>query len=136
MAHPLANALVVARRAAEIAKRTNNREQLEKAAELAVKILMHPHADSFFEMLSDFPDEGVDPTIDDEEFTPIDMDPADERYKSDDDEELPDDDSDAASPADEGLVHHEASVEDVLEMLGAREQSALGRAMRNIRARY
>ena len=121
MAHPIADMLLMSRRAAVAALKSGDENALAQAVELAYKVITHPSATNFFQALAaavseadaddkDIGDDldqvglfGDDPDIEDNgEYSPIDTGDIDDLG----DEEV-DEDSDASNPADEGLVNHD-----------------------------
>lgn len=112
MASKVADLLVVAHLAAVDAKQRKDTIALEKAVELAWRAITHPAAPAFFAALDaagvELNDvEGNDPDILSNETSPLNpLAPDPDFGDEDSEEESPDEDSDAASPADEGLVNH------------------------------
>lgn len=109
MPHPVADMLIVSRKAALAAIASGDATALEKAVELAVKVITHPNAGQFFNALTaaikqDIDDAevlGNDPEVLNNDGAPIDPLTPDVNY-----DEI-DEDSDASNPADEGLVDHD-----------------------------
>jgi hypothetical protein len=114
MSNQVADLLVVAHLAFVKAEASRDADGVEKAVELAVRALSHPAAPGFFAALDAAHAElndvsGNDPDTlgnDDSPLNPLAPDPT---FEGDEDGDgVPDEDSDAAGPADEGLVKHEA----------------------------
>lgn len=103
MPHPVADLLLMSRKAALAAINSGNDKELSRAVELAYKTITHPSAGNFFDALAiamreNPADDGIEePDID--EVGLFGFDP--------ESDETVDEDSDASSPADEDLVNHD-----------------------------
>lgn len=121
MANPIADMLLVSRRAAVAAMRSGDERELARAVELAYRVITHPGATNFFQALAsavrDIEDDedvigdaelfGNDPDVLDNGDGVNPVDPSNEEIDDMMEDSDVDEDSDASNPADEGLVNHD-----------------------------
>jgi hypothetical protein len=117
MTKAVADMMLVARKALLSAKASGNKRDMERAVELAVKVISHPQAGGFFSSLSSVLGDldeselfGNDPDVLNNDGDPVDPTLPDPEYDDMDSDE-PDEDSESSNPADEGLVNHDEDSE-------------------------